>query len=174
MKLSFKFLNRWENSIFESTSDEGFAPVSAFVAGTILVSAFVMNITFFVIMAMYNGNEKSVIVAAAIIFGIALLIVAGKAFRNFRAFTSVGTKAGYTAYILALFVICGGLFTYLVAAFIMLYLLWIVIKAMLGGGKKKGRIVYDDGSSEEASVEKGLMGETYYKGKESGDEYMKY
>lgn len=47
--------------------------------------------------------------------------------------------------------------------------------AVLGNdsGGKKGRIYYNDGTSEEATVEKGLMGETYYKGKDSGNEYVK-
>jgi len=174
MKLSFKFLNRWEDSIFDNSLDKEFTPVSSFIAGTVLVAAFVMLITFFVMAAFYNkGNDTVVIVAAAIIFGIALLAVAGKAFRNFGVLPSLGTKVGYAAYLLLLFIVCACLFTWLAAGFIMIYIFWVVIKAMLGGSnKKKGKIYYNDGSYEEASVEKGVLGETYYTGKDSGNQYV--
>ena len=50
--------------------------------------------------------------------------------------------------------------------------IWLVLKLMgtdEAGSVKKGRIHYSDGSSEEATGEKGPLGETYWKGKDSGN-----
>jgi len=137
MKVSFKFLNRWEQAIFDDFHETEFSPVGAFMAKSVLVASFVTLFIFFVLSAFFNGSEKDMIVAASIIFGIAFLVVTGKAFRNFRALPSIGMKAGYTAYFLVLFVICLCLLTYLAYAFLMIYLFWIFIKAMLGGSSKK-------------------------------------
>ena len=173
MKVSFKFLNRWESFIFDNNSEKEFVPVSSFMAVTIIIAAFVMVITFFIITAFNNGSNADIIIAASIIFGIALLIIIGKAFRNFKVLTSIGMKVGYAAYILALSAICACFFTWLAGGFVMLLVFWAVLKSIFSD-KKKGRIHYDNGTSEEATIEKGLMGETYYTGKDSGNEYKKY
>jgi chromate transport protein ChrA len=185
MKLSFKFLNRWENSIFESSQQKDVAPVSSFMAKIILVAAFVTIITAFVMLVFYNSDEPTVATTVAIIFGVSLLIVAGKAWRNLFALSSAWMKVGYAAYILAMFAVCAALFTYLSILFLGLFIIWTILKAMLGGNRKSGDTVkvqtttfFEDGTSkshEEEAKEsgRGILGERYYRGKDSGNEYMK-
>lgn len=143
MKVSFKFLNHWEYSIFENYLQKDFKPVSAFMAGTVLITAFVAMITFLII----PNDNRSLITAAAIIFGIALLIVASKAFRNFYAFPSIGTKIGYAAYILALFVFCACLFTWSSIGIVILFIFWTIVKGMATNKKSS----FSSGSSNDSS-----------------------
>jgi len=144
MKLSFNFLERWENAIFEKYQQKEVAPVSAYMAGVILVAAAIMIVAFFVISVFYKGSEREVIIAAAVIFGIALLLVAGKASRNIMSLHSIGSKVGYAAYILVLFLFCSFLFTYLSMIFLALYIFWQFFKAVLGGGSKSVSVDSDD------------------------------
>jgi hypothetical protein len=157
--------------------------VSSFMAKTVLVAAFVVIITVFVILMIYQTEAGVMpIVAAAIIFGVSLLIVAYKAYRNLVALSSVGMKIGYVAYMLALFAVCAFLFTYLSLAFLMIYLFWIILKSLFSsrksGGNRKFRttVYHGDGTSDSYEEEaeetgRGILGERFYRGKDSGKEY---
>jgi hypothetical protein len=190
MKVSFKFLNRWENSLFEGCQREEaeVAPASAFMANTVLVAAFAMDITGFVMVAFYRTESLSdLAIAAAIIFSIPLLIVVIRACRNLLALSSAGAKVGYAAYMLAMFAVCTVLFTYLCGIVLMLIVLWAFIKVMLqsifGDDRKHKRTIKvrtetpnESGGvnirEEEAEeTERGLLGERYYRGKDSGRTY---
>jgi hypothetical protein len=185
MKVSFKFLNRWENSLFEGCQREEaeVAPAGSFMAYTVLVAAFAMNITAFVMVAIYRTELSELATAAAVIFGIALLIVVIRVVRNLFALSSAGAKVGYAAYMLALFAVCSALFTYLCGFVLMLVVAWGTFKVILGGDHKGKRTVkvrttttdkYGDVVTREEEAEetgRGVLGERYYTGKDSGRQY---
>jgi len=137
LKLS-NSLDRWEMSIFDKSYQKAFAPISGFMAGTVLVAAAITIVALIAMVALNMNSEKNIIIAVAAIFGIVFIIVVIKVLRNIGVFSSVGVKIGYAAYILLIFAVCVCLLTYLSVIFLMLYILWGMIKAMLGGTQKQG------------------------------------
>jgi peptidoglycan/LPS O-acetylase OafA/YrhL len=179
MKLSFNFLNRWESALFGKYG-ESHVPVSKTIALYAFATA-VVSVGVIFIMQMIDISDTIIGVAFGII-GIAALVLAGmKVYRPLQQLSSIGVKIGYAAYMLALFGIIFLVSFYLVMWVLIIALClvaayFILVYGVGNGpskGKKKGRMYYRDGSSEEAEeTGRGVLGETYYQGKDSGNTYV--
>ena len=178
MKLSLNFLNRWECAIFKKYN-ANHSPISSFAAIIILCAAFAIVISLF-LMKMFNAQKSTIDTVDMIIVACAFIPIAYKIYQSIKPFSSIGAKIGFTAYILAFFVLCSFLSIMLaqIVLFIVLacLVLWIALLAIGGGegsgpdGKKKKITVYhNDGSSEEMEeTGRGVCGETYYENYQSG------
>lgn len=179
MTLSLNFLDRWEFAIFNKYSNGNYTPVSTFIGKLVLWAACILGVAV-VILNFASFDQSASNTAVGIIFGGAFLIMVWKVSKNFHAFTFVKTKIGYTAYMLALFVVSSAIFITLafVAIFIImvalaLWVVWFFISDKSSKGKK-ARIHYSDGSSEDADITgSGPTGEVFIKGRESGREFQK-
>jgi hypothetical protein len=170
------FLDRWEYRLLKKYNADH-QPVASFVTVTILIACFAAVIAVFVMqMADVKGVVTDYLPAAFILA--ALLIAGWKVYKPLMALPLIGTKIAFAAAILLLFGILTPIFIMLSSLVLILALivlvLWIVLLATGGGGggrKKKAKIRYSDGREEDAEESgKGILGETYYKGKESGKE----
>ncbi len=182
MKLSLKFLNRWENSIFKTYS-ESHQPISSFVATTVMYASGASVVSLF-IMQMCNTQKSTQDTVVGSIIGIVFLITAYKVYRVIKNFRTIGSKIGFTAYILLLFGISTCIFVTLASIALMIVLallaIWLVF-SLIGsdsssggsGKKKKINVRYSDGTSEDMEEDgRGILGETYYKNKNSGNTYV--
>lgn len=178
MKLSLNFLNRWENALFKKYNEEH-DPVSAYIAKSILYVALATVVIAFIMQMFAASTENQELFLSVIIFGV-LAWSMYKAYPRISSFSTVGVKIGYTIYILILFNVCAALFISLASLALMLVLgilvIWFVLKLVGDGsskGKKKIRVHYNDGSSEEMEEDgRGILGERYFKNKESGNTYV--
>lgn len=179
MKLSLNFLDRWESGVFNKYSNGSYIPVSTFIGKVILWAACILAVTV-VILNFTSYDQSGMEIAAGVIFGGAFLIAIWKVFKNIPVFVSVGTKIGYAAYIFMLFTISSAIFItlafvaiFLIMAALALWIAWFFISGGSSKGKKV-RINYSDGSSEDGDITgKGITGETFVKGRESGREFQK-
>ncbi|MDR1882102.1 MAG: hypothetical protein LBR26_04890 [Prevotella sp.] len=178
MKLSLTFLDRWESAIFNRYSNGNYTSASTFTGKLILWAACILAVT--VVILNFTSYDRSASeIAVGVIFGGAFIIAAWKASKNIPAFTAVGTKIGYAAYILALFVIGSAIFIilafvaiFIIIAVLALWVAWFFISD--SSSKGKARIHYSDGSSEDADITgRGPTGETFVKGRDSGREFQK-
>lgn len=173
-KASLKFLNSLERKIFKS-SPENYEPISSTVAMSALIAAFVSIIIIF-ILQMTNADKESATIVLSIAFGLAFLYSAYITYKSMECLSSTGHKVGLVAYALILFAVCSMLFIWLAvwAMIITLVLLvgWIILKVAFptkSGGKKRIRVNYGDGTSEDMVEDgRGITGETYYKGEKGG------
>ena len=165
-----KFLDRFERWIF-GKYNENHEPVSSFVATIILVCAAVMAIV-----GVFKLSPTIVYVA----LGLSFLVTAWKAYPPLMAFATTGAKVGFGAYILvalgSLTVIFLLLATAMIYIVVGIFALYLYLSLMYGdnGKKKKTKARYSDGTTEELIEERGLMGERYYKGKDTGNEFMEF
>ncbi len=178
MKLSLNFLDRWENGIFKKY-DENHEPVSSFVATTVLCSSFATVLTIF-IMKLFGSEEATRNVVSEIIIGCSFLLTVWKSYWPVVSFPTIGAKVGFGAYILLIFGISTGLFVTLASIVLIVFLgflaLWLV-SLLLGGSDsssgKKYTARYSDGSSEELDEDgSGPTGEKFYKGKDTGNQFV--
>ena len=167
-------MDRWESAIFDKRSNEYYAPISTFICKTIIWTACILVVTM-VIMHFTSYDQATSIMTAAIIFGCAFLVTAWKTGKNIPSFATIGVRVGYISYILISFAI---FITLSLAAVIVvmvvsaLWVAWFFIRDKPSKGKKV-KINYSDGSSEEGEITgKGITGETYIKGKNSGDTFI--
>ncbi|MDR2926906.1 MAG: hypothetical protein LBV41_01695 [Cytophagaceae bacterium] len=179
MKLSLNFLNRLELKLFGKYS-HSHSPVSTFVAAATAISSFAVIFITGVIMDFIASAEQSTRDTVAYIFiGASFVATALRCIRPFKALTTAGSRAGFIAYVLCLFVAASFIFGFIAfwvaIALLMLLVLWIFYYFFLGGAERpvKTHAHYSDGTKEEVEYTgKGITGEMYYKGKESGNEFV--
>jgi|GEM_PF-1492029 len=170
-KISFNFLNRFEQFILKNRSEE-YAPVSSSIAVAALVGAIVGVLGVFVLQ-MTNSDESLGAVILSVAFGGVFLYSAYKVYKSMAHLPEVGGKVGLAVYAFVLFSVTSLAFLFLVMWALIIALVigvcLLILKFALGSsGGSKGRVYYNDGTSEEVVEDgKGICGETYYKS-ESG------
>jgi hypothetical protein len=177
INVKLPFLNRWESWIFGKRGNEHYNPSSSIIGRAMFWASCMFAITA-IVLNFSAWNLKSTIIAGSIIFGCVFLVATWMVFDNINTFTGAGVKVGYVSYIFALFVVGSAIFVALafaVLAIITIYLclrfvLWIAGWNSSGGGKGSAWIHYSDGSSEKATKETGLFGDTTFKGDKTGNE----
>ena len=168
------FINRFENWIFKRYNGDH-QPISAYVAATTLVGAFVGIILVFILKWTGNGRYEDSLFYFVI--GITFLITVYKTISPIKSVAGIGAKIGYAVYILFLYSITMAVFAtltvvlvFVVAGLLALYILSLFISDD-GKGKKTATIRWSDGRTEEAEqTGRGITGERFYKGKDSGKE----
>lgn len=172
-KISLNFMNRLELAIFRNRP-EGYAPISSTIALSTLVAA-LLSIVIIFFLQMFNADKSTGEITLGIIFGIALLFSAYTFNKSAKTLPTTASKVYLALYSLVLFGLCSLLFIWLmvwaVVIAIALLVFWFIIKGTSGSskGKKKIRVHYNDGTSEEMTESgRGTLGETYYKGEQGG------
>jgi hypothetical protein len=175
----FNFLDRWEYAIFKKYN-ENHSPVSKFVATACFYGAILFAIAVVIIQFAVKSADKADLLSSSIYTTIGCLfaITALKLYRPLMALAGTKPRIFFAVYVLLLMAILASAFMMLAATLVFVFIIVLVIGFMLylmyppeSNGKKT--IHYSDGTSEEAEkTGRGILGETYYKGKESGREFV--
>jgi hypothetical protein len=118
--------------------------------------------------------------AVIIVLGILVVVQIVQIIMLFRSYGSNIKGALFCSFVYLLgsigtVITVGTFVSVLIILLIILAMLWVCSKVFGWGSnskRKTGRITYKDGTSEEAEqTGRGILGETYWRGKESGKEY---
>jgi hypothetical protein len=186
------FLNEWESSIFKKYNPN-LRPVSKSVVSWLIGMATVFTIAAVVLLLEITSLTASPPVLMYILFGIGLITAGFIAFRQWRSFPGWGAKLGYAGYIIGatsvillitaalphLLIWLVILLMWLLFLAVAILIIWAVLKAMFssessGGSSRKVKIKNPDGTTFENATKdgRGVLGETYYKGDETGRQYI--
>jgi hypothetical protein len=177
MKLSINFLNRWEYAALKKYNAEH-TPVAKTVVSYAAATAVVSVIVMFVVNLFTDKSEVFTVLLG--VFAVSGLVASGlKTLSSLKLLSSVVVKIVYAAVMLALYAAVFWLamilavWTLIIA--ICLVIFYFILVYGYGNGRSGGKATmhYSDGSSEEAEMTgKGVLGETYYKGKDSGNTFI--
>lgn len=175
-KKSLNFMNRLELAIFKN-SPEGYVPISSTIMLSTIIAAIVSIVIIF-FLQMFNADKSAGEITLVVAFSLAFLFCGYIFNKSARVLPSTPSKLYLAIYALLLFGLSSLLFIWImvwvVIIAVALFVIWIIIKSSSSnsGNKKRIRVHYKDGSSEEMVENgKGVLGETFYKG-ESGHTHV--
>lgn len=183
-KESQNFLNRFENYLFQKYTTADHIPVTAYVVKVILILGFSIIAMSFVTGMFGISYEKSSILFRVTLLT-ALVLIVYKVYRSSKTILTSKGKALYFMYTLGSFFIGAGIFLkivlYVIVALIVLFFIFALVGRFFGIGlgedepETKHYASTGNGKKEELKqTGSGPVGEKYFKGKDSGQDYTSY
>ena len=149
--MELKFLNKLDNAMFARLN-----PVHTPVSGNLIINAFIggaiVSLIVFVLQ-MTSIDNKTINVVARLLLLALFGYIGKKSYPTIKAFPGWGGRIGYAVYMAVLTFIAFYLAMMLVMIALLLIFLYVIFKVFFSnGGNKKGKVIYDDGSEEEAEI----------------------